>query len=94
MISLYDLSKHDVEIQSNLIQICVQEVSFIETSFKSAKSDKIDQKMADVTMTDANNDPVERITCWICFEIYKQPVILPCGHSYCKECAAQVLKQR
>lgn len=26
----------------------------------------------------------DQCTCWLCFELFKEPVTLPCSHSFCK----------
>jgi WD40 repeat protein len=38
-------------------------------------------------------DLEDRVTCWICFELFKDPVTLFCSHSYCKECAIKMYKK-
>lgn len=38
-----------------------------------------DERAAPSNMTDA-------LTCCVCMELYTDPVSLPCGHSYCKDC--------
>ena len=35
------------------------------------------------------NVPVEKLSCPVCHEIFKAPVILSCSHSFCKECLQQ-----
>ncbi|KAK2870483.1 hypothetical protein Q8A67_024875 [Cirrhinus molitorella] len=38
---------------------------------------------------DSLNVPAEELSCPVCFEIFKAPVFLSCGHSVCKECLQQ-----
>jgi len=38
-------------------------------------------------------DLEDQCTCWVCFEIFKDPVTLHCCHSFCKECAMKVYKK-
>ncbi|XP_058623149.1 nuclear factor 7, brain-like [Onychostoma macrolepis] len=33
--------------------------------------------------------PVEELSCPVCCEIFKNPVVLSCSHSFCKECLQQ-----
>ncbi len=28
----------------------------------------------------------DQVTCWVCFEVFDEPVTLHCGHSFCKVC--------
>jgi WD40 repeat protein len=35
----------------------------------------------------------DQCTCWVCFEIFAEPVTLHCSHTFCKECALQVHKK-
>ncbi|XP_051994552.1 nuclear factor 7, ovary-like [Xyrauchen texanus] len=37
---------------------------------------------------------VEEFSCPVCFEIYKNPVVLSCSHSVCKECLQQFWKTK
>ncbi len=32
---------------------------------------------------------VEELNCPVCYEIFKDPVVLSCSHSFCKECLQQ-----
>ncbi|KAH3732925.1 F-box and WD-40 domain protein 7 [Pelomyxa schiedti] len=32
-------------------------------------------------------------TCWVCFEIFTTPTTLHCGHTFCRECLAQVYRK-
>ena len=38
-------------------------------------------------------DLEDSVTCWICFELFRDPVTLPCSHSFCRECAVGLSKQ-
>eukprot|EP01117_Protostelium_nocturnum_P003347 TRINITY_DN1432_c0_g1_i1.p1 TRINITY_DN1432_c0_g1~~TRINITY_DN1432_c0_g1_i1.p1 ORF type:complete len:509 (-),score=192.37 TRINITY_DN1432_c0_g1_i1:62-1588(-) len=33
----------------------------------------------------------DQCTCWICFEIFKDPITLPCSHTLCKSCTEKVV---
>lgn len=26
----------------------------------------------------------DQVTCWVCFEVFADPVTLHCGHSFCR----------
>ena len=39
-----------------------------------------------VCTQDIINQIEDTLTCPICFEIFKNPVLLKCGHSFCKQC--------
>jgi WD40 repeat protein len=36
---------------------------------------------------------LEQCTCWVCFEIFEEPITLLCTHSFCKECMVKVYKK-
>jgi len=35
----------------------------------------------------------DQVTCWICFEIFDEPVTLNCGHSFCRHCCIKLYKK-
>jgi len=35
----------------------------------------------------------DQCSCWVCFEIFIDPITLPCSHTICKECALKVHKK-
>jgi len=35
----------------------------------------------------------DQVTCWICFEIFKEPITLNCSHAFCKECLLKIYKK-
>uniref|UniRef100_A0A672K905 RING-type domain-containing protein n=2 Tax=Sinocyclocheilus grahami TaxID=75366 RepID=A0A672K905_SINGR len=37
---------------------------------------------------------VEELSCPVCCEIFKDPVLLSCSHSFCKECLQQFWKTK
>ena len=34
------------------------------------------------------------MSCAICFERFKEPKVLPCLHTYCKECLVKLMKKK
>ena len=34
------------------------------------------------------------VTCPICYQLYKDPKVLPCQHSYCRECLGKLEKNK
>lgn len=34
----------------------------------------------------------KQMTCSVCLEVFKTPKMLPCLHSFCKECLEEVTK--
>ncbi|KAL6046751.1 F-box/WD repeat-containing protein 7 [Balamuthia mandrillaris] len=35
----------------------------------------------------------DQVTCWICFEVFTEPLTLHCGHSFCKDCCIKMYKK-
>lgn len=35
----------------------------------------------------------DQVTCWICFEVFEDPVTLPCSHSFCRDCCLKMYKK-
>uniref|UniRef100_A0A8C4NDT1 RING-type domain-containing protein n=1 Tax=Eptatretus burgeri TaxID=7764 RepID=A0A8C4NDT1_EPTBU len=31
-------------------------------------------------------ESLDELKCPVCFELYKEPIALPCGHSFCRVC--------
>ena len=46
--------------------------------------------MASVTPEEVN----DYLTCSICMEEYKEPKVLACLHTYCKECLVKLVKNK
>eukprot|EP01116_Phalansterium_solitarium_P006607 TRINITY_DN18930_c0_g1_i1.p1 TRINITY_DN18930_c0_g1~~TRINITY_DN18930_c0_g1_i1.p1 ORF type:complete len:504 (+),score=22.01 TRINITY_DN18930_c0_g1_i1:175-1686(+) len=38
-------------------------------------------------------DLEDQCTCWVCFELFKEPTTLNCGHSFCKSCANAIVQK-
>uniref|UniRef100_UPI00358EA1A5 E3 ubiquitin-protein ligase TRIM7-like n=1 Tax=Myxine glutinosa TaxID=7769 RepID=UPI00358EA1A5 len=47
--------------------------------------------MASSSMTGVSADELQ---CIVCLELYKEPITLPCGHSFCKVCVEQHWESR
>ncbi|KAL0966974.1 hypothetical protein UPYG_G00302950 [Umbra pygmaea] len=45
-------------------------------------------------MASGSSFQVEDLTCPVCIDIYKDPVLLSCGHSFCKTCLQEYWEQR
>eukprot|EP01105_Mastigella_eilhardi_P027477 TRINITY_DN848_c0_g1_i1.p1 TRINITY_DN848_c0_g1~~TRINITY_DN848_c0_g1_i1.p1 ORF type:complete len:381 (-),score=80.18 TRINITY_DN848_c0_g1_i1:50-1192(-) len=45
------------------------------------------------TTTVLFGDLEELCTCWVCFETFREPITLHCGHSFCKACLVQIYKK-
>lgn len=46
--------------------------------------------------TENNNDASsmeQACTCWICFELFEEPITLSCGHTLCRNCLTNVFKK-
>uniref|UniRef100_UPI00358F4511 E3 ubiquitin-protein ligase TRIM7-like isoform X2 n=1 Tax=Myxine glutinosa TaxID=7769 RepID=UPI00358F4511 len=41
-----------------------------------------------------SGDCADELQCAVCFELYKEPITLPCGHSFCKVCIKQHWESR
>uniref|UniRef100_A0A8C4X0T3 Uncharacterized protein n=1 Tax=Eptatretus burgeri TaxID=7764 RepID=A0A8C4X0T3_EPTBU len=37
---------------------------------------------------------LDELTCSVCFELYKEPIAFPCGHSFCRVCVEKYWKTR
>ncbi|KAJ8261712.1 hypothetical protein GJAV_G00157460 [Gymnothorax javanicus] len=38
--------------------------------------------------------PEDEISCSVCFDIFKEPVVLKCSHSFCRECLKQYWEEK
>ncbi|KAL0967004.1 hypothetical protein UPYG_G00303290 [Umbra pygmaea] len=45
-------------------------------------------------MASGSSFQVEDLSCPVCVDIFKDPVLLSCGHSFCKTCLQEYWKQR
>uniref|UniRef100_A0A673IF06 Uncharacterized protein n=1 Tax=Sinocyclocheilus rhinocerous TaxID=307959 RepID=A0A673IF06_9TELE len=45
-------------------------------------------------LKEMDSKSVEELSCPVCCEIFKDPVLLSCSHSFCKECLQQFWKTR
>ena len=36
----------------------------------------------------------EQLTCAVCMEQFKEPKVLPCLHTYCKQCLEKLVKKQ
>ena len=43
-------------------------------------------------MSAAHDDHGEDYSCPVCHELYLAPVVLPCGHVYCRGCLVRILR--
>ncbi|XP_078508689.1 zinc-binding protein A33-like isoform X2 [Lissotriton helveticus] len=53
----------------------------------SLKQPRVQPSEADVAAT---GDLKDELTCSICLELFEKPVLLPCGHPFCRTCVDQV----
>ena len=44
------------------------------------------------TMSCFNVALAEELKCAVCKDIYKEPMLLPCGHSFCKVCLENIVR--
>ncbi|XP_048117067.1 nuclear factor 7, brain-like isoform X1 [Alosa alosa] len=53
-----------------------------------------DKRMASYPRSSKRSLPEEDLTCPICYDIFKDPVILLCSHSICKDCLEQFWRRK
>ncbi|KAJ1125827.1 hypothetical protein NDU88_004244 [Pleurodeles waltl] len=51
--------------------------------------DSLDLSRVESTET-ATGDLTDELTCSVCLELFERPVILPCGHPFCRTCIDRV----
>uniref|UniRef100_UPI00358EE4F5 E3 ubiquitin/ISG15 ligase TRIM25-like n=1 Tax=Myxine glutinosa TaxID=7769 RepID=UPI00358EE4F5 len=50
--------------------------------------------MAAASSSSAIGDGLDELACPVCFDLYKEPVTLPCGHSFCHVCIEKYWESR
>ncbi|XP_056389781.1 nuclear factor 7, brain-like isoform X3 [Hyla sarda] len=57
-----------------------------EDDASDAKKVKVDVKNTPTNSAAASGDFAEELTCLLCSELFKDPVMVECGHNFCRNC--------
>lgn len=71
---------------STLYKIYQKEVTVL---FFSEKSVQKSENIVQIQKMDSSRVSTEKLSCPVCHDIFKTPVLLSCSHSFCKQCLQQ-----
>ncbi|XP_034987550.1 E3 ubiquitin-protein ligase TRIM69 [Zootoca vivipara] len=68
----------------------VPSTTSVTTTEKEAEARPAGASSSETSWEIHADDFTKELSCAICLELFKEPVILPCGHNFCKDCLEAV----